>query len=98
PGFCQPIDHGIVAVHPQVYETWFSHFSFRFTYCAARIRTPGPGRVLRAQSYAGDALLHRASPAAPDGKLSDTLCAGQSQIEEKSDPAPPCPLRASLWQ
>ena len=25
PGLCQPIDHGIVAVHPQVYETWFSH-------------------------------------------------------------------------
>ena len=24
-GFRQTIDHGIVAVHPQVYETWFSH-------------------------------------------------------------------------
>ncbi len=25
PGLRQPINHGIVAVHPQVYETWFSH-------------------------------------------------------------------------
>ncbi|MNC48890.1 hypothetical protein D3C75_980350 [compost metagenome] len=28
-GFRQAINHGIVTVHPEVYETWFSHFSFR---------------------------------------------------------------------
>ncbi len=31
PGLRQPIDHGIVAVHPQVYETWFSHLKIPVT-------------------------------------------------------------------